>query len=146
MNLIYKHNPTGGKLYQCGAREIPRTLDTKDIDLLILAAREHQPGHYPVDVMHLPLDDTALMSGKKLKKTTNQAKKAANEGIKRILRGENVLSTCWAGLNRSGLVSGLIIKKLANCSGPTAVKQIRKNRSKFALFNPLFVKIIHRTH
>ena len=125
MSLIYRHNPTGGKLFQCGAREIPSLLKKGNISLLILAARGHQPEHYPVDTIHLPLDDDPLMNKKELSKTVKGAKLAANEGIRNILQGRNVLSTCQAGLNRSGLISGLMMKKLARCSGAQAVKQIR---------------------
>jgi protein-tyrosine phosphatase len=79
------------------------------------------------------------MSDKELQKTLKKAITAANHGIATILKGGNVISSCKAGLNRSGLISGLIIMKLAEYPANDTVRLIRRRRSPYALFNPLFV-------
>jgi len=148
MSLIYKYRPTGGKLYQCGAREIPKILRQEDINLLILAAKEFQPEHLGIhnkdfiatNRLYIPFNDRLVMSKKELKCTLKKVKTAANYGISTILNGKNVISSCHAGLNRSGIISGLIIIELAGCSASEAVDVIRQNRSPDALFNPLFVE------
>ncbi len=145
MDQIYHHKPTGGRLYQCGAKEIPETLRRREIDLLILAAREYQPKSFNnVDKIYVPLRDSSSMSDPELQETIRKAKKAANYGISTILHGNNVLSTCWAGLNRSGIISGLMLKKLTGGSGDQVTRLIRANRSQHALFNPLFVEVLRR--
>jgi hypothetical protein len=149
MSLIYRHT-NGGELYQAGAREIPEILRENNISLLILAAKNYQPnyiedtggGFEAADVLYVPLRDTILFTPREYKKTIKKAKQAAELAIEHILRGDNVLSTCWAGWNRSGLISGLAIRKLSNEPGKKIVNHIRKNRSKSALSNPLFARVV----
>ena len=87
--------------------------------------------------------DTLRLHGEKLRKTIELANFASDEAAHTIIQGGNVLSTCKAGWNRSGLVSGLTLKKITDKNSQEIVRQIRNNRSIFALSNPLFVKIIH---
>ena len=149
MSLIYKH-PTGGKLYQAGAKEIPKILRDKNISLLILAAKEYQPDHIAntqgafqaAEVIYVPLNDTIFFSPKEFKKMVDKANRVANHVIDHIVRGNNVLSTCWAGWNRSGLISGLSMTQLSGNSGKKVVGQIRRNRSRSALSNPLFARVV----
>jgi hypothetical protein len=149
MTLIYKH-PRGGKLYQAGAKEIPEILRSKNISLLVLAATEYQPDHISgtggnfvgAEVIYVPLKDTILFTPKEFRKTVDKAKKVADHVITHIESGNNVLSTCWAGLNRSGLISGLAIRELSKAPGKKVVRQIRKRRSWRALSNPLFARVV----
>jgi len=152
MSLIFKHPKSGGELHQAGQREIPYIIARNNIDLIILAAQEFQPQilrksneqFLRAERLYVPMDDSTKLKGKQLRDTIKLAKFAANKTIKNILKGKNVLSTCQAGWNRSGLISGLALKKLTQKDTREIVKGIRKNRSIFAMSNPLFVKIIER--
>ena len=147
LSLLYCY-PNGGCLYQAGAREIPSILKSTEIDLLILAAKEYQPnyikgvGFSQIDKIYLPLRDTILLSPKQYKRTINDAKQAALHAANYIKQGKNVLSTCWAGWNRSGLISGFTLANLTGADGPQIVKHIRKHRSVSALSNPLFASAV----
>lgn len=149
MSIIYKHK-SGGELYQAGAKEIPDILRKKPISLLILSAEEYQPEHISntggsfekIEVIYVPLKDSVFLSAKKLRDTVLKADKVSNIAVEHILSGNSVLSTCWAGLNRSGLISGLTMKKLSGAPGDKIVRQIRKLRSWRALSNPLFADVI----
>ena len=60
-------------------------------------------------------------------------------GYKQWKRGDRTLIRCQAGLNRSGLVTALILMK-SGMSAESAIKLIRKNRADIALFNDHYVK------
>lgn len=147
MSFIYRH-PSGGTLHQCGAMEIPLKLNLLPFALVVLSAKEYQPKQkmprslLETPRLYVPLNDSSRLKGKELKSTIHYADQAAKEVARAILRGKNALVTCWAGLNRSGLISGLAIKKLSNLSGPEITSLIRERRSQAALFNPLFAKIV----
>jgi len=157
MTLIYQH-PSGGKLYQAGAKEIPDILRRKNISLLVLAAEEYQPRHISgtngtftaAEVIYAPLKDTILFSPQEYRKTVERAQKVANHIANHISVGNNVLSTCWAGLNRSGLISGLAISQLSDIPGNQIVKQIKNKRRwrdgqgqlRHGLSNPLFARVV----
>lgn len=59
---------------------------------------------------------------------------AVNFGLNRWLSGDRVLIRCQAGLNRSGLVTALILMS-SGLDAESAIKQIRTNRAQVALFN-----------
>jgi len=150
LSLLYRNPHTGGELHQAGAGEIPKILRRNNISLLILAAREYQPayitntgGNFPlINKIYLPLKDTTNFAPGEFRKTVKDAKKAAKSVVKAIKRGENVLSTCKAGWNRSGIISGLALVELTGASGKEVIHHIRKNRSRFALSNPLFARVV----
>lgn len=150
MSLLFKHPWTGGELHQAGAKEIPYLIRRNKIDLIILAAQEFQPETLDksnkqfmrAEKIYVPMKDSSKLRGRELKNTISLAKFAADRAIKTIIEGGNVLSTCWKGWNRSGLISGLIIKKFTKKDSNKIVSSIRKNRSVFALSNSLFVKLI----
>ena len=56
-------------------------------------------------------------------------------------KNQRVLVRCEAGLNRSGLVNGLILMR-DGMSAPDAISLIRKKRSRFALSNAGFEKYL----
>ncbi len=94
--------------------------------------------------IYVPMKDSSDLMGQELSETIARAKFAANEVIETIMGGGNALVTCKAGWNRSGLISGLALKKLTDASPRRIISSIRKNRSIFALSNPLFVEITKR--
>lgn len=150
MSLLYRNPHTGGELHQAGAKEIPHILCNNNISLLILAAREYQPQHISgtggsfslVHKIYIPLKDITSFSPREFKKTISNAKAAAKHAVSYISRGKNVLSSCLAGWNRSGIISGLALVELTGASGKQVVYHIRKNRSRFALSNPLFAQVV----
>ena len=150
MSLLYRDPHTGGELHQAGIREIPGILYENDISLLILAAREYQPKHIRktggnfalTHKIYVPLKDITDFSPGEFSKTVSNAKAAAKHAVSYISKGKNVLSTCAAGWNRSGIISGLALVELTGVSGKKIIHHIRKNRSPFALSNPLFAKVV----
>jgi protein-tyrosine phosphatase len=69
----------------------------------------------------------------------SRLRQAVNWGYKQWQRGDRTLIRCQAGLNRSGLVTALILMK-SGMSAESAIKLIRKNRADIALFNDHYVK------
>jgi hypothetical protein len=68
----------------------------------------------------------------------DRLKQAVEFGYNRWLSGDRVLVRCQAGLNRSGLVTALIMMS-TGLDAETAIEQIRKNRAEIALFNNNYV-------
>ena len=64
----------------------------------------------------------------------------AQLGASLIRDGHRVLTHCGMGLNRSGLVAGLILTQMG-VPGPTAVARIRERRPG-ALFNEMFAEFL----
>lgn len=65
-------------------------------------------------------------------------KQAVEFGLNRWLSGDRVLIRCQAGLNRSGLVTALILMS-TGIDAEDAITQIRLNRAEIALFNTEYV-------
>lgn len=143
MSLIYFDRKSNGKLFQSGASEIPLILATNNIFLLIFGAMEYQPEHLNIpnfeDVrkFYLPLDDCDFLDRNELKNVDKVADFAAIA----IANGKSVLSTCWMGRNRSGLISGAILKKLTNLPGDQLIRHIQLCRPN-ALSNEYFQKLL----
>lgn len=143
MSLIYIDPKTNGKLFQAGASEIPSILFKNNIFMLILAAEEYQPEYIhaknfeDIHKFYLPLDDGDFISRNELKSIN----KLADFAVVAILNGKSVLSTCYLGRNRSGLISGTILKKLTRLPGEQIIAHIQMNRYK-ALRNEYFNNIL----
>ena len=65
-------------------------------------------------------------------------KQVVEFGYNRWLSGDRVLIRCQAGLNRSGLVTALILMS-TGLDAETAIEEIRKKRAEIALFNTEYV-------
>jgi protein-tyrosine phosphatase len=109
-------------------------------DVLVLAAQEHQypASDYPglVRVIGVPLDDRAAPLTYAEAKA---ARDAAGMAASLWRRGARVLVCCHMGINRSGLISALIIRQVTGCSGKRAVEIVQEGRLS-ALSNVTFVK------
>ena len=68
----------------------------------------------------------------------SRLRQAVKWGFKQWKRGDRVLIRCQAGLNRSGLVTALILIK-DGMTPEDAIRTIRKNRADIALFNEHYV-------
>jgi protein-tyrosine phosphatase len=77
------------------------------------------------------------------RETLAAALKASAFAAHRITQGGNVFVSCWAGINRSGLVTALTIHRLTGFSGTFCVGLIKRARPR-ALQNPQFLTVLHR--
>ena len=95
--------------------------------MLVMCASEFQPPaeRYPgVQVIHAPNEDI-LNLGRERAVTAVHGAQAAAAAIR---QGRRVLVTCAAGLNRSGLVSGLTLRLLKDWSPEECIARIQHAR------------------
>lgn len=110
---------------------------------LVLCASEYQPPGkmFPgVDVWHSPFNDIDYRPSRE---TLKIALGAADRAVRHIRRGENVLVTCYAGVNRSSLVTALTIHKLLGLAGDDLIELIRLQRPN-TLTNESFCDCLRR--
>jgi hypothetical protein len=120
------------------------------ISVIGLFAQEYQPddpsGRY--ELIKTGYDDNSQAGPVELSSISNLADDAADLFSTRLREGKSCLSSCAAGLNRSGLVSALTIMKAAGLDPAAAIDTVRKNRDAqqgmSALSNPRFVETIHK--
>ena len=113
-------------------------------DVLVLCAEEHQPRMPALPpgkfVFKIPLDDDIY------NQVPPEAAKiilATAADIATYLRGgRSVVTTCHQGLNRSGLLSGLLLMQVFGMKANDAIALIRRQRHKDALCNPMFVQLL----
>ncbi len=106
-------------------------------DCLVLTAREYQvPELFPrVRVVRVALnDDGSPMT----KAEAVEAVRAAGRIIRWLNGGLKVLVTCFAGRNRSGLVTALVLCKGMGVSPDLAIDAIRAARGHEAFRNSYF--------
>jgi protein-tyrosine phosphatase len=118
-----------------------------NVDLLVLMAEEYQPhsSNFPgVAVVHAGIDD-APRAGVKPRERRAIHEAAAIVG--RALReGKSVLVTCNMGLNRSGVVSALGLRRAyPTVTADQAIGLVRNARGMWALSNPHFEQIVRRS-
>jgi protein-tyrosine phosphatase len=110
--------------------------------VLVLCADDYQPpaSLFPgVQVIHAPLDDSDIRQRPQDEAIARAAAKRVADAMR---TGGEVLVTCRAGRNRSGLVAGLAL--LDHAHGPVwTVGHIRERRH-LALSNRSFVDLIMR--
>jgi protein-tyrosine phosphatase len=123
----------------------PPKLAWDNFDVLVLCAEEHQPRIAPPPnkfVFKLPLDDDPY----------NQLPIEAQQVILQtahavgtyLVAGCRVLSTCHQGLNRSGLITALLLMRCYQMPAPQAIQLIRAKRDRDALCNPMFEQFLLR--
>lgn len=120
------------------------TLRARGFDILVLCAEEYQPSSdvfFGVKVIHVPFDDD--FEEPPSSRTLQLIFRASWFLTSEIQKGKKALVTCWAGHNRSGLVSAFTLHHLLGMSGAEAIQTIQKKR-KGALSNPLFRDLICR--
>ena len=136
-------------LWQGSVPEPGKYVAEAGFDVLVLSAREYQRSsiYYPgVQVLHAPNDDNERypFTREKLKVALQTARSVAEA----VNEGKNVLVTCAAGLNRSGLISALALHFLYGWSGAQCVKVVREKRGIWRdpqpLSNDEFVTVLNR--
>lgn len=75
---------------------------------------------------------------------TSELYDLAKQAHKDWKSGKRVLIRCQAGLNRSGLITALVLIK-DGYSPESAIELMREKRSEYVLMNPLFEKWIRET-
>ena len=110
--------------------------------LLVLAAREYQPeGAFPYQrVIHAGMDDGPPVTSEEASSAVASAVAVAQA----MSRGETSLVTCWAGLNRSGLIAALALVFAHGATGDSAIAAVRRARGQDALSNQHFRDFIRR--
>ena len=107
---------------------VPLPLHQAGFDSLVLAAEEFQPParDYPgVRVLHVPFDDHEnRLTEEEWAEIVGAADWAAGE----VRAGRRVLITCWAGINRSGIITALTVMMLTGWSGAKAVIRVKQMR------------------
>lgn len=166
-SLIYKHPSSGGELHQSGAMEIPgiaRTLNTHgyihceevvkgleahDFSILVLTAGGFQPAielgksdDSDLRVIHLPFADDENMSDHDVAKVEKMIRTTSFDLARAIENGQKVLSTCWAGINRSSLLTAFTLRDLTTMATQDIIDLIRSQRSDRCLNNTLFERIV----
>lgn len=129
----------GPKLYQGSLPKPGHDVRRCGFDVLVLSAEEWQPSAetYPgVEVMHVPLTD---MGEPLSRRAWLRALRAGQQIAQRLLEGKRVLTTCHAGLNRSGLLNVLAMYYLTGSPGSMLVRHVQSLRPG-ALGNPYFVR------
>lgn len=144
MNLVYRA-PSGGCLWQGGAkhaRSVP-ALENARIKAVVFAANEHQP-ELPekFDILRARLHDNPFMGRSEARKVAVCADEVSDMLVAYLLAGQSVLSSCWAGWNRSGLMTAMTLMKLAKMPTDVAIARVRAARGPNALSNPVFVEIL----
>lgn len=151
MNSIFTH-PSGAQLFQGDIEDVRRLLRTKHPTLRVIGlfAHEHQPDdpsdHYTM--IKLGYHDGYHLGPVMMSKTANIADHASDIIANKLREGISCLSSCAAGINRSGLVSALTAMKVLNIQPDEAIRMVREGRGEHwgmtALANPRFVEIVHQ--
>jgi protein-tyrosine phosphatase len=137
-----------GTLYQ-GSYPCPVPSIRDNVDTLAFTAIEYQPRHWwrAIRVIRARLHDDDMPMERRERR---QALLAAEKVRDRLDKGDRVLVTCYAGLNRSGLVCALALmaptlepsKTPGNFSAHDAIKAVRRARGPLALSNDYFVSFL----
>jgi protein-tyrosine phosphatase len=131
-------------LWQGSAPKPKDELHKLGYQLLVLCAAEYQPPAtlFPgLEVVHAPNDDDPHRAP--TRDELRIAMNAAQQVVQALQEEKKVLVTCWAGRNRSGLVSAIALHKLLGISGNRATTIVQMCRPK-ALTNPQFQACLAR--
>ena len=125
-----------------GSEPIAPTQYYDEFDTIVYAASGIKPNYkkFPEkSLLYVPLLD---LRGEKLEAGTfEKAEQMAIWVAKDIKAGKQVLVTCAAGINRSGLIVALALRLLTGWPGIKCVEEVR-NKRVFALTNEDFVHFI----
>lgn len=139
--IEYQANKIVDHLYQGGMPPPGRGLANAGIKVLVLAAKEHQDAsaYEGVEVILAPGDDDARRH--RLDRFIDGWRAAAAQVVEHVRAGRNVLVTCMAGQNRSGLIVALALRELTGWSGAKCVEHVSACRP-HALNNATFANYI----
>lgn len=140
MNGALDFHPVVPRLYQGGAVLPERSYNP--FSMLVLCAQEHQPvmPRFRGKLIRPAFDDTNQPTADEIARA-----QAASRAVVREYRRNptaNILVTCYAGWNRSGLVTALALNELTNWSTDQIVNVIKAARGPNALSNSTFCLVV----
>jgi len=115
-------------LWQGSVPPSGRKLATAGYGLVVLSAREwqlHGETFDGVEVVRAPLDDD---EDPMPREDLRGALRAARLTAEAVNAGKKCLVTCAAGMNRSGLISGLTLHLLYGWPGERCIREVRTHR------------------
>lgn len=131
-----------GCLYQSGARKLDlmpseqRDFIARDLTL-VLAVSLQTPTDFNAPTVHLPFGDNTQWDG------PDEELAGVIEAAATLLsEGKHVMACCYYGVNRSGLIASLIVRKYAGVSGAEALSLVRRSRKGSVGGNPHFVSYL----
>ncbi len=116
------------RLWQGSRPECGTDLRALGIDVLVLSAMEHQLAascFQGVETLYVKLDDSGPPPSER---ELRDAQRVADDVAWRYMHGERVLITCFAGLNRSGLITALVLMRAYGFDGKTAIAVVQAAR------------------
>lgn len=138
--------PLGSGLYQGSMPPKGDALWVAGFDVVVLCAWEFQPPTTEfagIDVHHAPFNDP-VDSGPPTKKDMAVAAQAARFVVTQLKDGRRVLTTCYAGRNRSGMVNAIALKLHTGEPMEEILRRIREVRYRSLLpahpFSSLLMK------
>lgn len=129
-------------LYQGSAPAERTPLAKLGFSVVVFCAKEYQPSQKNferVECIYAPNDDNSLRPP--TQKELHLAVTAAKRVARHIKMKRHVLVTCLAGLNRSGLVSAMVLHLLYGWDGHKCIAVVQDAREN-ALCNPEFCKVL----
>ncbi|TCO49763.1 protein-tyrosine phosphatase family protein [Actinocrispum wychmicini] len=132
-NEIRPHLWMGGHFWTDPSGELQVAVVRDEFE--VVASLHTQPGHGPgpgVNHRILEIPDDPLTAAQ-----IDQVRRLAEEVAESVQAGRTTLVRCYAGLNRSGLVTAHALTCLGMDVGD-AITLIRRQRSPFALHNSTF--------
>lgn len=117
-----------GKLFQGSAPPRGTQLAKQGFKLLVLAAQEYQPSPAAFPGLHVVrcgYDDVPEQPDPAL---AAKLRGVAQLVEARVRAGDRCLITCMAGLNRSGLITALAVRRLLGVTGRDAANLVRAKR------------------
>jgi len=146
MNRVWSHPTTGASLWQGDSKDSVNVdeIRRRGVGMVVFAAIEHQPDlPDDIEVVRLRVADFVPSSVEMFRNMHGWASTVADLVAKSLANGRSVLSTCWKGWNRSGLVSALTLTRVGGVPPSSAVSAVRRARGSLALSNPSFVRMIY---
>lgn len=116
----------------------------KRVDLVLFCASEvrpSNPGSADLDVLVCGFWDDQHLTADEQRTLRGALSAVVDAVVTELEAGKVVLVTCAAGLNRSGLVSGLTLRALG-APGHVAVECVRRARGREALGNRAFEAMV----
>lgn len=114
-----------------------------NVDILVLCAYELQPRQIasPCHVVRVPLHDDVLPMA-----AQPSVLRASAEVANALVSKRRVLVTCYAGMNRSGLITALALGRVTKLNAGEIIHRVRERRGiNGVLSNPSFVAFIEQT-
>ena len=140
-SLIYEH-PSGGRLYQSGYQGVPEDPAEIDVTLIVTASKKYRRGEKHENVLFATFKDARGMPAWEWRWIEETVVPAVQQMAETLRRGKGVLSVCRAGLNRSSVLTGLVLREVSDLPPMEIVKLIREKRGVDCLHNPEFTNVV----